>query len=259
MNSPSLVLEREFEITSFLVNFQKKLGLYHLINILQDAAAIHADNLGYGHKDMKRLKTFWVLARQTLVMNKWPEWHDKLTVRTWVRSGDGAFFHRDFQMFLHGELIGECSTTWVTLDLETRKTVIVDRNKITSLLHDSERLSFNPQKIKPLTDLQELISFKVRNSDIDHNMHVNNTKYAKWILDSIPFDWQQKYTLKGYEINFIAETKLGDLITILKGPKEEVEEGRYLTQFHGYRASDQKIVFVARLNTRDKTEEEKLL
>jgi hypothetical protein len=46
--------------------------------------------------------------------------------------------------------------------------------------------------------------------------------------------------LQEYEVNFIAETKSGDVITIFGGA---LTEDRF--QFQGVRTSDQKIVFAA--------------
>ncbi len=124
----------EYKVTSFLTNSYGKLGLYGLLNLLQDVAGDHATVLGFGYDDMVRMKTFWVLTRQKVLMNKWPVQGDKITIKTWVRLGDGALSNRDFSIFTGEEKIGECTTSWITLDADSRRPAIIDKSGVLSQL-----------------------------------------------------------------------------------------------------------------------------
>jgi medium-chain acyl-[acyl-carrier-protein] hydrolase len=241
------LFSKDYEVSSFLVNYQNRLGLYALLNLLQDAAILHAQLLGFGYEDMVRMKTFWVLTRQNLWMKSWPKSQEKVTVKTWIREGEGAFSHRDFSIHLGSEKIGECTTSWVTLDAQSRRPVIVDRSAMLSQLDNIENVSLVAKKLTAVKDLDSVAQFKVRNSDIDQNMHVNNTKYAQWILDSIALEKHSNFKLCGYEVNFVAETKMDDLITIQKSSPQEKGPGILETHFQGQRLSDDKMVFIAKL------------
>ena len=71
-------------------------------------------------------------------------------------------------------------------------------------LYGVKHATEDPKKIIVSSKCQELARFHVRNSDIDSNNHVNNTRYAQWILDSLPIDLLKKgVELKGYEVNFL--------------------------------------------------------
>jgi hypothetical protein len=48
---------QRYNVNTFLVNPKKKLGLYGLLNLLQDAAWIHATHLGHGYENMLRDNT----------------------------------------------------------------------------------------------------------------------------------------------------------------------------------------------------------
>ncbi len=61
---------------------------------------------------------------------------------------------------------------------------------------------------------EKLAQFPVRNSDLDINQHVNNTKYAQWILDAIPYDYHRSLRLKTYSVNFLSETHLQDEVRV---------------------------------------------
>ena len=97
------------------------------------------------------------------------------------------------------------------------------------------------------TDLKTEATFQVRNSDLDVNGHVNNTRYAQWILDSIPLEAHAAYRLDEYEINFLAETNVGDTVVIERGEVEPSPTSPTRWQFQGRRMPDDKTVFVARL------------
>lgn len=243
--------EKEYHISSFLTNTRGKLGLYALLNLLQDIAHFHANLLGLGYEEMVAKKTFWVLTRQKLVMTKWPNWEDCIHIKTWVRISASAFTNRDFAIYLNGEKIGEATTSWMTLDADTRRPKSVDYKELFSNLNHPEKIVLEDEKIiAEKTEQETLAEFKVRNSDIDQNNHVNNTKYAQWVLDAIPFKNHHEYDLTSYSINFVAETKLNDIVKIQNGPRINEYENSFETQFQGLRAADGKIVFLAKLGAK---------
>lgn len=235
------LFEQRYDVASYLTNSQGNLGLFALLNIFQDIASNHAELLGLGLKEMHTLKKFWVLTRQAVRMEEWPKWKDEIVVKTWIRLESGPFSSRDFSIHKGNQQIGVCSTSWVSLDAESRKPVIFDRSNILSQLIDQGKVDLEATKIAPQTTVEDLIRFHVRNSDLDHNMHVNNTKYAQWILDAIPLELHFQHKLKSYEVNFLAETRLGDSIIVQKGESGDV------VHFQGLRESDKKIVFTSRL------------
>lgn len=240
------IFEKKYEVSTFLTNVQGKLGLYFLLNILQDIASDHAEELGFGYQDMLRMKLFWVLTRQNLSMTHWPRWKDEILVKTWIREGEGAASFRDFSIHLNDKVIGNCSTSWVTLNSETRRPVAFDRKILFPQMSAGPQDYLETRKISPLEVGKKVLSFHVRNSDIDMNYHVNNTKYSQWILDSIPLETQKRHILSSYEVNFIAETRPEDLISIWECPQETTGQG-LSTQFQGLREKDNKIVFTSRI------------
>lgn len=236
--------EKDYDISSYLINTKGRLGLYALLNLLQDIAHFHANLLGFGYEDMVAQKTFWVLTRQKLVMNRWPKWDEKVRIKTWIRLSASAFTNRDFAIYLNNEKIGECTTSWMTLDAETRRPKSIDYKDLFKSAQTAESVSVTADKLTVEKEVKPLADFKVRNSDIDQNYHVNNTKYSQWILDAIPFELHHQYELKSYAINFLAETKLNDSVKIVAFENAET------TQFQGIREADQKIAFVANIEAK---------
>lgn len=236
------IWSQKYEVNTLLVNPEKKLGLFGLLNLIQDTAWVHASHLGHGYEEMIRDKTAWVLTRQKLKMSRWPVWRENLELRTWVKPIEGLLAIRDFEVFVNQHKIGECTTQWLIMDLITRRPAEKKLNLSENEFRQDAPELLSASKIILQKDLKEFAEFHVRNSDLDMNGHVNNTRYAQWILDSVQAEKHSEYHLDEYEVNFISETKSGDHITILGGALSEDR-----IQFQGVRKQDQKAVFAASL------------
>jgi len=236
-----------YDVNTIVLNHDKRLGLFGLLNILQDAAWIHAKHTGWGFEDLIRQGTIWVLARQMLVMTDWPIWGDVVTIRTWGRPAAGALALREYEIIVGDRKLGECTTSWLILDWQTRRPMRFDRVAHDRVCRTEEFLNIEAQKIAVRTDVEALATFHVRNSDLDVNGHVNNTRYAQWILDSVAAEAHAAYRLTEYEINFLSETHVGDTVVIERAEIEPSSASPARWQFQGRRTEESKAAFVARL------------
>lgn len=234
----------DYKITSYLVNLRKQAGLYSILNFIQDVGWQHSFKLGVKLPGTQG----WVFTRQKLTMDSWPHWNETLTINTWLRQPEGAFIFRDYELVSNGKKIGECTSSFTVMDLTTRKLALQDWSQFPQFWRNDGTYSTKPEKI-PFLDIKETVSeFEVRNSDIDLNEHVNNTKYAQWVLDSIPIKkLKGGNLLKGYEVNFLAEMKLGNKITLQQTDCDKPG----CIQFQGFRTNDQKPIFTAQLLVQD--------
>ncbi len=83
-------------------------------------------------------------------------------------------------------------------------------------------------------------------SDLDMNNHVNNTRYVKWILDSIPIEYHNTMKVNEFEINFLNETFQVKRFCFL--PQIRIAWKVKLKHFlKGENTNNKKTVFLARL------------
>jgi len=240
-----VVWTQSYAVNSIVANARKRLGLVGLLNILQDVAWTHADHLGHGYEATMEAGAAWILSRQKLVMSAWPHWGDELLVRTWVRPTRGLLVHRDYEVLAGDRKLGECVASWLTLDVKTRRPV---RPAVAGANLDFRldgALAFTPDKIALRRDLAETARFSVRNSDLDVNGHVNNTRYAQWILDSTPLESRPTGRVDRYEVNFLAEVQVGDAVAIDAAPPEASSSAETSLHFQGRRLSDGAHAFAA--------------
>ncbi len=242
---------QSYHITSLLVNPMGRLGLFGTLNLLQETAWKHADNLGFGMKAMEKHNLYWVVTRQILAMREWPRYGENVNISTWLRPPEGAFVAREFLITGdEGREIGSSATSWLAIDRTSKKILpagkLFDWNEIAT----EASTGLVPEKIPAEGAFEKLAKFRVRNSDLDVNQHVNNTKYSQWILDSIPYENHKNVLLKSYSVNFLAETHLGDEVRIERNLScpvlDEAASGE--TIYRGMRVSDDRVLFTAILS-----------
>ncbi len=241
---------QDYKITSYLVNLRGEAGLFPMLNFIQDVGWQHAMHLEV--KLPKHLS--WVFTRQKVVMHEWPKWNETILLKTWLRQPQSEqFLVRDYEIYRGDRLLGMASATFTVIDLTTRKIAAIKWPEINGHWQMLDHcLPLHPEKILFKSEnVEKLTEFQVRNSDLDLNMHVNNTKYAQWILDALPIDTLVKGPyLNSYEVNFLAEAKLGDLVHIQLANPETTSHQHDFYQFQGQRQSDGKPIFTTLLGAR---------
>lgn len=241
------IWKENYKITSYLVNLRGKAGLHAILNLIQDVGLLHATNMQIRLPKNRG----WVFTRQKLTMTSWPAWNETVTIRTWLRPPTSeVFLVRDYEIYVGEKKLGEAASTFSVMDMEKRKMATYDWKEFSALWRQDFQLDLTPKKIQINQNVEELAQFQVRNSDIDLNQHVNNTKYAQWILDALPIEiLKAGVDLYSYEVNFLAETTMGDVISVCTSVTDAQDEF-HMTQFQGFRKSDRKLVFSAEMKVK---------
>jgi medium-chain acyl-[acyl-carrier-protein] hydrolase len=211
--------EKEYLVHVYETGANGKLTLVGLFNYLQDTASDHAEKLKFGRDDLLKNNHIWVLSRMYAVIDNLPDWNDTITVRTWPSGIDKILALRDFKVLNHNKLaIASATSSWAIIDRSTKRVQRPD--DIIANFHESfnlERtLQRNAFKLDPVSKNGYLSPmFKVKFSDLDVNLHVNNVKFLQWVTDSYPLDFILSNTPRSVEINYLAESMCGDEIKIM--------------------------------------------
>lgn len=250
MESKQALWSETYKVTSLLVNPAGKLGLFGLLNLLQETSWIHAEHLGFGVSSMEQHGLYWVVTRQHLKVHSWANYGDKLTIQTWVRAPEGSFTAREFKVLDEaGKEVALCTSTFIAIDRTTKKLLAAHELQSMESFTLTQATGLVAEKIAVAGDYEILAQFQVRNSDLDINQHVNNTKYAQWVLDAIPYQFHKTLRLKSYAVNFLAETFLGDTVRIERDCHTiDVAKATHgVSTYRGIRIGDEKVLFTSQL------------
>ncbi len=109
-------LKKVYKVETHDVDFQQKMKLTELMNLMQDLATEHADLLDFGYDFLLQKKQFWVLSRLRIEISSFPEWKQNIQCVTWSNGLEGIFPLRNWQFFLKNQCVISGYAQWLILD-----------------------------------------------------------------------------------------------------------------------------------------------
>lgn len=204
-----------------------------ILEIFQDVASIHGEEIGVGYESMLSKNLYWVLSRVKFDILRMPKINEEVIVETWPHEKGRIDFDRDMKISSkEGEVLIIGTSKWCVINSSTRMLERTDNiNYIGEIFPDINYTDKFNKIILPNEEKNFMFNHKVQFSDLDHNQHMNNTNYANLVLNAC-----ERKTISHFEINFINESKLNDEITVslIKQENEEYVIG----------TNNDKIIFV---------------
>ena len=125
------------------------------------------------------------------------------------------YAQRYFELYdAENTLIGAASSAWVILDVKKHRMIrpdsFAEKFPVFANLHALKSDFAKIQQLKTQTNHRSLT---VGYTDLDINLHVNNTRYLSWALDSLDIE-QHKKPIKYIKIDFMGETRMNQVLNI---------------------------------------------
>lgn len=204
---------RKYNLRYTDVDFKDHLKLSSLLSLLEESACASADELGFSYSVLQPKNIGFVILNWHIELFRAIKLGEELTVHTWPVKPKRLAVFRDFELFCGGEKVGVATSRWCVIDLNNFK-IIDPANAISQELVYNENRSVEVLnwKIPAVSCTECVYSKKVTYSDYDHYNHVNNTKYADFLLDVFsPEELGNKY-LSCVDINYQTQCKFGENI-----------------------------------------------
>lgn len=144
---------------------------------------------------------------------------EDITVETFTSPSKGYASTRCFRILSRGEVVAEADTTWALVNIHDKRLCLIDESGY--LFEDEEPLSIDlPTRTRMPKDLSPEIvgERRIVYSDLDYNMHMNNTRYPDMLCDFIPYD--RIGSVKGMTLSYLREAAFGDLLTVERAEKD---------------------------------------
>lgn len=214
------------------VDFQNVLKLSTTLAFFEEAACYSADELGYGYEYVKAKGLAFVLTNLCCEFLRPVRLFDKdVKVRTWPLPPTFATFGREYLLCVGEEIAARASSRWCLYDLKNGK--IEPAKSITEQdysTYNTDRVFERTNWKVPAFSLEEgELSYVMRvgNSDCDHNIHVNNTKYADYCFNVFTMEELAKRRLRYFSIAYAKQCKEGETLRFYK---KYAGEGKYYVQ-----------------------------
>jgi len=204
-----------YQMRTYEADFNNKLKIESFTNYIQESAARHANYRKVGYHDLIKKNCVWMLSRLKIQIKKYPEIGDTLKLETWVDGRDRLFSHRDFHFYIdENEIIAAARTSWLILDLERKRLRSADEFvEDFPAIPGRCNLKEPNQKIDEFEAPEPVGSYMIQRSDLDILQHTNNVTYIKFLFNTLG-NRLNNNEIENFEINFIAESKLNDVLNI---------------------------------------------
>ena len=174
---------QEFSIKYSDVDFKDELKTSAVLALMQEVACASADELGFGYAHVKPRGFAFMVTNVHLEFFRPILLGENVRVKTWPTPPTRVVFGREYQLESErGQLLINASSRWCLIDMTNGKLLqskMIDNQDYS--IYNTTKL-FEDVKWKIPTFKQEegelRFTLTVANSEYDHNMHVNNTRYA---------------------------------------------------------------------------------
>ncbi|MCD8338038.1 MAG: thioesterase [Lachnospiraceae bacterium] len=169
------------------------LSLVGLMNYLQDCCLFQSESLGVGPKNLKKRHRLWLLSGWQIVIDRYPEMFEKITVETIPYAFSGCLGWRNVLILdERGNCIVRANSPWVFVNMDTGKPERPDEVEMAAY-QTEERIpmDYAPRKIRLPEEMQECEAVPVVQDYIDSNHHVNNARYIEIAVELLKA-WELK-------------------------------------------------------------------
>lgn len=190
-----------------------------LLAFMEESACLSADELGFGYGAVAPKNLGFIIVNYYIELTCPVKLGEVLELHTWPIRPKNVTFFRDFELFVNGVKVGVATTRWCMIDTRTFKmmpvSVFFSEGDFNS--YNTERsIEFNSWKIPAICNGELVYSKKVSCSDYDHYFHVNNTKYADFMLDVFSVDELTNKYIKNLQITYVKQCKIGEVIELYR-------------------------------------------
>ncbi|KAJ8770051.1 hypothetical protein K2173_010039 [Erythroxylum novogranatense] len=230
-------------IRSYEVGADKTATLESILNLLQETALNHVwmsgllgNGFGATH-GMVRNNLIWVVSRMHVQVDHYPIWGEIVEMDTWVGASGKNGMRRDWLVRSQatGHVFARATSTWVMMNQTTRRLSKMPEEVRAEIspwfIHKQAIKEEVPEKINKVGDKAKYINtnLKPKRSDLDMNHHVNNVKYIRWMLETIPDQFLEDHQLSSIVLEYRRECDSSDIVQSLCEPDENGILGRGLS------------------------------
>lgn len=187
-----------------------------LMQYLQDIAARHADQLGFGFDRLNGIGGYWVLSNLRMEIVALPKWNDDIMVKTWPSGHTRVIATREFVgESQDGRELFRAGSEWMILDRQKNRPKNLFRLDLDLPVGGPRAMQGEWSRLEPQDNYVEADRVYVPYSSIDLNGHVNNTEYVRWGIDALVRTFKPLDAVRCVQTTYLSEVFEGDELDLL--------------------------------------------
>jgi len=210
------VREEKFTVKSYECRPDGNIKTACLMQHLQEAAALHAEELGFGVDSLNKINSYWVLSNLRIEINRLPKWNDEITVKTWPSGYNRLTATREFVAKDQNNCeLFRASSQWMVLDKSSNRSKNLFNLDLSLPKTELKALSAKLKRLEPQDDYSQADHISVPYSSIDLNGHVNNTEYVRWGIDALRKAFKFEGNIRSMHATYLSEVFEADELDLL--------------------------------------------
>lgn len=215
------LLQREYRLRAGDFDKFDRIKPSSVLDLFQDAAGQHAEGIGVGFNDMLAQHYLWVLTRIKFEIITAPTRYQTVVVKTWPLKPNRLNYRREYCIEdTNGNKLIIGSSEWVVIDSVERKLISAPDLYKLDAYHDEVMFEGKLGKVRDFESVELPRVVDAGFSELDVNGHVNNTKYANYVLDAI--NPTQNEVLKTFQIDYRKEVTQGTTLNVYHKREDDV-------------------------------------
>ena len=193
----------------------RRVTLTQMLVYMQEASNHHMDSAGMSLDALRDEKGLaFILSKMRMSVYQPLYAFEDITVQTWTCPGRTFSTERFYRIKRGDDIIADAMSTWALVDIEKKLPVAVAESGLVFEDEEAPELCV-PLRFKKPRELEmtSLGKRRIVYSDLDYNMHMNNTKYVNMLCDFLPIDEVGK--IQGVLLCYVNEAAFGDEIEVL--------------------------------------------
>ena len=217
MMTPHTIWTEETIVKTYETDFRKRWKPACFFQAMQEAAAHHADHMGFGFEKMMDDGRIWILSRMKIIFQRFPTLQEQVFIETWPKGiQQKLFFMRDFAITgSDGQPLALATSAWILVDPRARRLLMPSSLNGQVPDNNGKAVLVEPlEKIGLPDEMRERLTAETHFSAIDLMGHVNNARYVEWICDSFSLEDWDRHELKWLQVNYVNEVRPAEKVSI---------------------------------------------
>ena len=195
----------------------RTLSINELLRLTSDIAVEEYRDCGLSREFLLEKGFAILVSRVSFKIFRMPRENEKICISTWEEKAEALQLKRGYKITCvdnKNEVLVLGLSAWLLVNPELRK--IIPTKNFTLRNPSSIQREYPGEKLGKISipqELTHLASRTIQFSDIDANGHTNNSRYASFIIDSLPEDFQNK-DFTDLRLNYSKEAMLGQKLDI---------------------------------------------
>ncbi len=224
------------------VDFKDEMKTSAALALMQEVACASADELGFGYEHIKPRGFAFMVTNIHMEFFRPISLGENVRAKTWPTPPTRVVFGREYQFESEtGEPLINATSRWCLFDMVGGKLLqskLIDNQDYST--YNTTRLFEDVKWKLPAFKPEEgelRFTLTIANSEYDHNMHVNNTRYADYCFNCFTVEELSNHKLKEFSITYVKQCKEGETLYFYR---KKTGEGEYLA--HGFNESKELVV-----------------